>query len=112
MVGVVLAALIHGSLLVESAIYSWLVVSQMVPIPAVIGAVFAEWVGSSERLGHLILVLNNQTATAEMFAVITVLAAIGIGLFALVSVLECLLLPWYFEERREERRAGPEGTPA
>jgi NitT/TauT family transport system permease protein len=68
----------------------------------VIGAVFAEWVGSSEGLGHLILVLNNQTATAEMFATIFVLALIGIALFALVSVVERLALPWYYEERREE----------
>jgi ABC-type nitrate/sulfonate/bicarbonate transport system permease component len=79
---------------------------------AVIGAVFAEWVGSSEGLGHLILVLNNQTATAEMFAVITVLAAIGIGLFALVSLLERLLLPWYYEERRGEPRPEPGTAPA
>lgn len=67
---------------------------------AVIGAVFAEWVGSSEGLGYLILILNNQTATAEMFAVIAVLAAIGIALFLLVGALERLLLPWYHEARR------------
>lgn len=182
-VGVGLAMLIRTSRVVERAIYPWLVVSQMIPIPAiapiiviwtgfdirpkiivialvsffpiavntidglkaadpnllkllktlragpwqrfrmaqlpaalpfvfsglkvaaafsVIGAVFAEWVGASEGLGHLILVLNNQTATTEMFAVIIVLALIGITLFAIVSLLERLLLPWYHEERREE----------
>jgi ABC-type nitrate/sulfonate/bicarbonate transport system permease component len=69
---------------------------------SVIGAVFAEWVGASEGLGHLILLLNNQTATAEMFATIVVLAAIGLTLFALVSLAERLLIPWYFEERRLE----------
>jgi len=69
---------------------------------AVIGAVFAEWVGSSEGLGHLILILNNQTATAEMFAAVVLLALIGIGLFALVSLAERLLLPWYHDERRAE----------
>jgi ABC-type nitrate/sulfonate/bicarbonate transport system permease component len=67
---------------------------------AVIGAVFAEWVGSSEGLGHLILILNNQTATAEMFATIAVLALIGVALFALVSAVERLMLPWYHDERR------------
>ncbi len=67
---------------------------------AVVGAVFAEWVGSSEGLGHLILVLNNQTATAELFATIAVLAMIGIVLFAIVSLVERLMLPWYYEERR------------
>ena len=72
---------------------------------SVIGAVFAEWVGSSEGLGYLILLLNNQTATTTMFAVIAVLAAIGIGLFLFVRLLEHLALPWYYEGRREE----PEG---
>lgn len=69
---------------------------------SVIGAVFAEWVGSSEGLGYLILTLNNQTATTEMFAAIFVLALIGIGLFALVSLVERLALPWYHEARRAD----------
>jgi ABC-type nitrate/sulfonate/bicarbonate transport system permease component len=178
--GVGVAVLVHGSWLVERALYPWLVVSQTVPIPAiapvivlwtgfdlrprlivialvcffpvavntidglkaaepellgllrtlgatrrqrfwlarlpaalpfvfsglkvaaafsVIGAVFAEWVGSASGLGQLILVLNNQAATSEMFAVIAVLSAIGVGLFGLVSLAERLLLPWYFEAR-------------
>jgi ABC-type nitrate/sulfonate/bicarbonate transport system permease component len=66
---------------------------------AVIGAVFAEWVGSSEGLGYLILVLNNATETATMFAAVALLAVIGIALFALVSVAERALLPWYHGER-------------
>lgn len=180
--GVVLAALIHSSKTVERALYPWLVVSQMVPIPAiapiiviwtgfdlrpkiivialvsffpiavntidglravdpqllrlmrtlraswwqrfsmaqvpaalphffsglkvaaalsVIGAVFAEWVGSSEGLGYLILVLNNNTETATMFATIFLLSLIGILLFAFVSLLERLLLPWYLEARKD-----------
>lgn len=73
---------------------------------SVIGAVFAEWVGASEGLGYLILTLNNQTATTEMFAAIIVLALIGIALFALVGLLERVLLPWYHEGRREEQDAG------
>jgi len=72
---------------------------------AVIGAVFAEWVASSEGLGHLILVLNNQTDTAALFATIAVLAVVGLGLVALVSAAQRLLLPWYYEERRRENGA-------
>ena len=175
-VGVLLALAIRASRTVERAVYPWLVVSQMVPVPAiapifviwtgfdlrprvmvialvaffpivvntvdglraadpallrlmrtmgasrrqllrhgslpaalpflfsglkvaaalsVIGAVFAEWVGSSEGLGHLILVLNNATDTATMFAAIFLLSLIGIGLFGLVALCERLLLPWY-----------------
>ncbi len=69
---------------------------------SVIGAVFAEWVGASEGLGYLVLVLNNQTATTDMFAVIVSLSLIGIGLFLIVSIVERLLLPWYYESREVE----------
>ncbi|MGD0198522.1 MAG: ABC transporter permease [Solirubrobacteraceae bacterium] len=64
---------------------------------SVIGAVFAEWVGSSSGLGYLILEYNSQggVATAPEFAAIVVLAAIGIVLFAAVSIVERLALPWY-----------------
>lgn len=182
-VGVGIASIIRASRRIERAVYPWLVVSQMVPIPAiapilviwfgfdlrpkvlvialvsffpiavntidglraaepellnllktlkanswqrfrkaqlpaalpflfsglkvaaafsVIGAVFAEWVGASAGLGYLILVLNNQTATTDMFAVIVVLASIGITLFLIVSLVERLLLPWYYESREVE----------
>jgi len=73
---------------------------------AVIGAVFGEWVGSSAGLGYLILVLNNATETATMFAVIFLLAVIGVALFALVALLERLLLPWYYESRGRHRDEG------
>jgi len=61
---------------------------------SVLGAVFGEWVGSSDGLGYLILTFNNQTATADAFAAIAVLALLGIGLFTLVAVLQKLLVPW------------------
>lgn len=72
---------------------------------SVVGAVFGEWVGSSDGLGYLILTFNNQTATADVFAVIAVLAAIGVSLFGLVRALEQLLLPW------RSGRPSREGTP-
>jgi ABC-type nitrate/sulfonate/bicarbonate transport system permease component len=61
---------------------------------AVIGAVFAEWVGASNGLGYLILTYNAQTATTDMFATIVVLAAIGIALFTTVGAIERIALPW------------------
>jgi len=176
-VGVVLAVAVISSRLVEHALYPWLVISQLVPVPAiaalvvvwsgfglgskvlvvalvsffpiavntidglrssdrelidllrtlganrrqqlrlarapaalpylfsglrvaavlsVIGAVFAEWVASYQTgLGYLILELGNETATAEEFAAVVLLAVIGIALFALVSLIERLALPWY-----------------
>jgi ABC-type nitrate/sulfonate/bicarbonate transport system permease component len=62
---------------------------------AVIGAVFAEWVGSTGGLGVLILDYGNQTATADVFAVVVVLAAIGVAMFAAVGVVERLVVPWW-----------------
>ncbi|HEX2702065.1 MAG TPA: ABC transporter permease [Solirubrobacteraceae bacterium] len=63
---------------------------------SVIGAVFAEWVGSySTGLGSLILIYNNETATAAEFATIVLLGGVGIALFAAVGLLERVALPWY-----------------
>lgn len=182
--GVGLAILIHASRMAERAFYPWLVVSQMVPIPAVapifvlwtgfdirpklmvialvcffpiavntidglravepellnllrtlgasrlqrfrmarapaalpfvfsglkvaaafsvLGAVFGEWVGANAGLGYEILILNNQSATADMFAVIAVLSVVGIAMFALVATAERIALPWYHEARQDRR---------
>jgi len=62
---------------------------------AVIGAVFAEWVGSTSGLGVLILDYSNQTETADVFAVVVVLAVIGVALFAAVGAVERLVVPWW-----------------
>jgi NitT/TauT family transport system permease protein len=78
---------------------------------SVLGAVFGEWVGANSGLGYEILVLNNQSATSDMFAVIAVLSVIGIGMFTLVAGVERLVLPWYFETRRERRDLGPAEVP-
>jgi len=75
---------------------------------SVIGAVFAEWVGSSEGLGYLILTFNNQTSTTEMFAAVIVLAFIGLALFAFVGLLQRLTIPWY-EDARIDDADGHEG---
>jgi ABC-type nitrate/sulfonate/bicarbonate transport system permease component len=68
---------------------------------SVIGAVFAEWVGSSDGLGYLILTYNQQTATTAMFATVVMLSIIGIVLFFIVVALERLALPWYHDARRD-----------
>jgi ABC-type nitrate/sulfonate/bicarbonate transport system permease component len=71
---------------------------------AVIGAVFGEWVGASEGLGYLMLALNNQLATTELFAAVLVLSLMGIALFFLVGLVERLVIPWHHETRRAVRR--------
>jgi putative hydroxymethylpyrimidine transport system permease protein len=66
---------------------------------AVIGAVFGEWAGSSSGLGYLILNLQNQLQTAKVFAAITVLSAMAIGLFGLLALAENRLAWWGRGER-------------
>jgi ABC-type nitrate/sulfonate/bicarbonate transport system permease component len=61
---------------------------------AVIGAVFGEWAGSSSGLGHLIQEASAQLETARTFAAVTVLSALAILLFALLSALERRVAWW------------------
>jgi putative hydroxymethylpyrimidine transport system permease protein len=61
---------------------------------AVIAAVFAEWAGADSGLGHQILIASSQLLTARMFAAIVVLSAIAIFLFALVTIIERLVVRW------------------
>jgi len=61
---------------------------------AVIGAVFAEYAGSSEGLGHLILQSIPQLETARAYAAVVVLATFAVLLFALLSLAERRLVPW------------------
>ncbi len=61
---------------------------------AVIGAVFAEWAGADSGLGHQILIASSQLLTARMFAAIVVLSAIAILLFALVTLIERVVVTW------------------
>jgi putative hydroxymethylpyrimidine transport system permease protein len=61
---------------------------------SVIGAVFAEYVGSSEGLGHLINQAQAQLLTARSFAAVVVLSAIAILLFGLVSLIERWVVTW------------------
>lgn len=69
---------------------------------AVLGAVFGEWVGSNSGLGYLIIAFNSQLRTADMLGVVAVLSAIGLLLFAAVTLVERLVLPWYHDDRRSK----------
>ena len=60
---------------------------------AVIGAVFAEYAGSSEGLGHLMLQAIPQLETARAYAAVVLLAAFAIALFSLLALAERRLVP-------------------
>jgi putative hydroxymethylpyrimidine transport system permease protein len=62
--------------------------AKIAAVISVIGAVFGEWSGADEGLGHLILVAQGQVQTARVFAAVVVLSALAISLFGLLAVLE------------------------
>lgn len=60
----------------------------------VIGAVFGELVGAKAGLGYLLTRSIAQFETPRMVAAIVLLAIMGSLLFALVGLVERLVLPW------------------
>jgi putative hydroxymethylpyrimidine transport system permease protein len=67
---------------------------------AVIGAVFAEYAGSSEGLGHLMLQAIPQLQTSRAYAAVVLLAAFAVALFSALGLAERRLVPW--ANRRSE----------
>ena len=61
---------------------------------AAIGAVFGEWSGASAGLGYVMLQATPNLQTARIFAAILILTLIALALFALVSLLERIFVPW------------------
>ena len=62
---------------------------------AAVGAVFAEWAGSSSGLGFVILQSQPALATSRIFAAVLVLSALALALYWFVSLLERILVPWH-----------------
>ncbi|MFN8660596.1 MAG: ABC transporter permease [Thermomicrobiales bacterium] len=60
----------------------------------VIGAVFGELVGAKAGLGYLLTRSIAQFETPRMVAAIFLLAVMGASLFALVGLVERVVLPW------------------
>ncbi len=61
---------------------------------SVIGAVFGELVGAKAGLGYLLVRSTAQFQTPRVFAVVVMLALLGVFLFSLVAIAERFLLPW------------------
>lgn len=68
--------------------------AKVVVAVAVIGAVFAEWSGSSNGLGHLVQTEIPELHTEIAFAAVLILSAFAIALFGLLTLVERLVLPW------------------
>jgi NitT/TauT family transport system permease protein/putative hydroxymethylpyrimidine transport system permease protein len=67
----------------------------------VIGAVFAEWTGSSSGLGYLIEQSIPQLLSARGFAAVVVLSLFAIALFGALTLAERLVVPWAYQPRGE-----------
>lgn len=66
---------------------------------ATVGAVIAEWIGADQGLGFYLQSVQSQLRTDVSFAVIFVLAAMGLLLFYAVVLVERLLIPWHVSQR-------------
>lgn len=67
---------------------------------AVVGAIFAEYVGATSGLGIFMSEQANQFRTDLVYAAVAVTAAVSLGLFALTYVVQRLTIPWYHLSRR------------
>ncbi len=65
---------------------------------SVIGAVVGEWVGAQAGLGYYMIRSAAQFRADQVFASIVVLSAMGVGLFALIALVERVVLR-YRDER-------------
>jgi NitT/TauT family transport system permease protein len=66
---------------------------------AVTGAVVGEFVGADTGLGNVILQANGNVDTPTLFAGLLVMSLLGVLLFAVVELLEHILLPWHASRR-------------
>jgi ABC-type nitrate/sulfonate/bicarbonate transport system permease component len=66
---------------------------------AVVGAVFAEYVGAIAGLGVWMQVSQNAFRTDLVFAAVFVTAVLSVALFLLVGVIERAVIPWWRASR-------------
>ncbi|GGL30994.1 ABC transporter permease [Nocardia jinanensis] len=70
---------------------------------AVVGAVFAEYVGASEGLGIYMSLQKNSFRTDLVLAAVLVTALISIALYLLTFAIERIVAPWSRAENRSRR---------
>jgi NitT/TauT family transport system permease protein len=68
-------------------------------VNATVGATIAEWIGSDAGLGYYIQIATGDLRMDLAFAIILMLAALGLALFGLVVLVEKLLTPWHVSQR-------------
>jgi NitT/TauT family transport system permease protein len=72
---------------------------------AVVGAIVGEFVGSDRGLGYLLLTSTGTLDGPLIWAALIVLIAMGMTLFAIVSFVERLAIPWHVSVRLDDAAA-------
>jgi NitT/TauT family transport system permease protein len=70
---------------------------------AVVGAVVGEFVGADAGLGYVLMKANGMLETPLLFAGLVCLTVIGVVLFAVVALVEQLVIPWHHEMGEKAR---------
>lgn len=78
--------------------------AKIAAVVAVIGAVFAEQQAADSGLGYLFFQSIPQLLTARAYAAVVILSLFAIALFALLTLVERLALPWAHTSRGDRRR--------
>jgi putative hydroxymethylpyrimidine transport system permease protein len=79
---------------VPSALPSLITGMRLAAVYAPVAALIGEWVGASSGLGYAMLFANARAQTDVMFAALFLLAAMSVGLRAVIDLLTANLAPW------------------
>jgi ABC-type nitrate/sulfonate/bicarbonate transport system permease component len=70
---------------------------------AVVGAIFAEYVGAFKGLGIYMLLQKNSFRTDLVLAAVLVVSALSISLFLLTYLLQRIAIPWHAKAKKAGR---------
>ena len=68
-------------------------------VNATVGATIGEWIGGDAGLGYYIQMASGDMKMDLAFAIILMLAILGLFLYYLVALFEKLLIPWHVSQR-------------
>jgi NitT/TauT family transport system permease protein len=68
-------------------------------VNATVGATIGEWIGGDAGLGYYIQMASGDMRMDLAFAIIVMLALLGLTLFYLVMLFEKKLIPWHISQR-------------
>ena len=68
-------------------------------VNATVGATIGEWIGGDAGLGYYIQMASGDMKMDVAFAIIVMLAFLGLFLYYLVVVFEKILVPWHVSQR-------------